>query len=259
MLKRIAFLLVLVPTAAYADKSFLDGEGGTVDCKDDPVVNVMGNDATYTLKGPCKVLNVAGNSNTFQVESLKTLNISGNSNQATLAAVDQINTSGNKNKVTYKGKPRVSNLGNGNTIAAGAGGGDSTAKPADKSKPAGKDKPADKGGSVPPAGQTGETYGGGTIDCAKTPSYTVAKTGDNALKFVGTCDKIVVSTGNNRLSIENVKTLRVDGGHNSADVGGVDAIITNGAMNSVTYKKGLSADKPKTSGSGAMNKVVQTK
>ncbi|MGE5186122.1 MAG: hypothetical protein ACM31C_28900 [Acidobacteriota bacterium] len=101
--------------------------------------------------------------------------------------------------------------------------------------------------------------GRGTIDCKKHPTYSVSGNGRQSLKFTGTCDKITVETGQNTLTIENVKTLQLDGGMNSVHVGGVDAIITNGGQNAVVYKKGLSGGKPKVSGGGARNVVTQQK
>ena len=64
---------------------------------------------------------------------------------------------------------------------------------------------------------------------------------------------------NFELQIDNVKTLMLNGGGNNVSIGSVDAIVLNGAENNVTYKKGLSAAKPKVSGGGADNKVVQIK
>src|SRR5262249_21732834 len=44
------------------------------------------------------------------------------------------------------------------------------------------------------------------IDCAKQPSQTI-NTGDNTLTYIGTCERIVINGGENRLTIENVKQL----------------------------------------------------
>jgi hypothetical protein len=238
----IGFLIALTPAVAHAGKVYNEGSGGTWDCKKDPAVIINANDGTYTFKGACTSISVNGNENKVRIESVDQLAVTGNENIVEADSASRIAATGNENKVTYrKGSPKVSNLGTDNKIGSG-GASKAADKPADTAKPE-----ADAGG------------GGSVIDCTKHPVQALATTGANAIKFVGTCTKITVSTGSNRLSIENVKTLQLDGGDNTVDIGGVDAIVMDGAANRVTYKKGLSGAKPKVSGSGALNNVVQVK
>jgi len=217
-----ALLLVCTPAIAMAGKTYNEGSGGNWDCGKDANVTININDASFTFTGACKNVSINGNNNTVNAESIASLALNGNDNT-----------------VNYgKTKPKVADNGNNNKVNQGAGGG---AKKADK--PAEPDE--DEAAAV--------------IDCKKHPTYSVDNNGKQSLKFSGTCTKITVKTGENNLDIENVKTLQLDGGKNNVNVGGVDSIVTNGAQNQVTYKKGISGAKPKVSGAGADNHVVQLK
>lgn len=220
MMRLVALLFVCAPAVAFAGKAYNEGSGGSWDCAKDANIAININDATFTFTGACKIA------------------INGNGNTVNTDAAVSITANGNNNTVTYgKTKPKIQDNGNGNAFNAGG---------AAKKK---ADKPAasDDGGDA------------GVIDCKKHPTYGVDTNGGLSLKFTGTCDKIEVSTGGNNIQIENVKSLVLNGGGNNVAVGGVDAIVTNGAENQVAYKKGLSGAKPKISGAGADNKVVQTK
>ena len=216
-----ALLLVCTPAIAFANKTYNEGSGGSWDCAKDANITININDATFTFTGACKAITLNGNGNTINADAIAT-----------------VTANGNNNTVNYgKTKPKVTDNGSGNKYNAGGGG-----KKADK--PAASD---DGGG------------GSAIIDCKKHPTYTVDHNGEQNLKFSGTCTKIEVKTGENNLDIENVKTLVLDGGKNNVNIGGVDAIVTNGAENQVTYKRGISGAKPKVSGGGADNHVVQLK
>jgi len=123
MIRLVALLLVCAPALASADKSYMDGKGGTWDCAKDPQVSIMANEGTYTIKGACKAINVQGNKNKIAVDSADQINVTGNDNMVAAVAVDQINASGNKNTVTYKkavadkGKTQVNSLGTDNKIS----------------------------------------------------------------------------------------------------------------------------------------------
>ncbi len=123
MLRLVALLLVCAPALASADKSYMDGKGGTWDCGKDPVVSIMANEGTYTLKGACKSINVMGNKNKVAVDSAAEINVNGNENMVAAVAVDAINANGNKNSVTYKkavadkGKTAVKNPGTDNKVS----------------------------------------------------------------------------------------------------------------------------------------------
>lgn len=240
-MSKLALVLALActPALAFAGKTYNEGSGGTWDCSKDATVTINIDNATFTFTGTCGTISVNGNSNTITVAGTKTIVLNGNSNTATLTAVQMIQANGNSNTVTYgkDAKPKVQSLGSDNKIGAGATGGGGGAKAA-------------------PAADAGDS---GVIDCAKHPTYGVDTNGGLSLKFVGKCNKIEVSTGGNNLQIESVKTLELNGGGNNVNVGAVDAVITNGAENKVTYKKGVSGAKPKVSGGGADNTVVQLK
>lgn len=237
----IGLLIALTPAVVHAGKVYNEGSGGTWDCKKDPAVVINVSDGTYTFKGACTSISVNGSENKVTLESVDQLAVNGNENTIEADSASRIAINGNENKVTYrKGSPKVSNLGTDNKIGGAAN--KAADKPTDKAKPE-----ADAGGDA------------SVIDCTKHPVQAVASTGANALKFIGTCTKITVSTGSNQLAIENVKTLLIDGGDNTVEIGGVDAIVLDGAANRVTYKKGLSGAKPKVSGSGALNHVTQVK
>lgn len=75
----------------------------------------------------------------------------------------------------------------------------------------------------------------GTIDCTKDPEVSI-HSGEGTFTFTGTCDKIAVNGGNNKLTIENVKKLAVVGAGNTIDIGGADKIAVTGSGNTVTYK-----------------------
>ena len=122
-MKRIALLLLsLAATPALADVTIIDNDQSiTVDCAKDKNVNIVGNDATVTLKGVCEKVLISGNDATVN-GSVKGAFISGNSNKLALEAVDGISVSGNDNTVSYKkpiAKKKVSvlNSGNGNKIS----------------------------------------------------------------------------------------------------------------------------------------------
>jgi len=236
----VGLLIALTPAVAHAGKTYNEGSGGTWDCKKDPAVTINVSDGTYVFKGACTSISVNGSTDRLTIESVDRLTINGNDNTIDADTASRITVNGNANKVTYKkGGPKISNLGSDNQIGSG-----------------GASKPADKVADKPAADAGGDAS---VIDCTKHPTQAVNSTGDNALKYVGTCTRITVTTGGNRLAIENVKTLEIVGGANTVEIGGVDAIVLDGAANTVTYKTGLSKAKPKISGSGAGNNVVQIK
>jgi hypothetical protein len=244
-MKRFVVLCsLLAAPAVHADKNYLSGKGGSWDCGKDPVVNINHGSGTFTFTGACKQINLNGGSTKLTVASADEINVSGGSNTVTIDEVGTLNVNGANNTVTWKkaksgSKPTISVNGVGNSVSQVGGGTDKT----DKTAPADKTKaPVDKN----------------TIDCAKKPTYSV-NTDENTLTFVGTCDRIDVNGGDNRLTIESVKTLALNGDNNKAAVVGVDSISMNGNDNRVSYKKGLSAAKPKISNPGNDNKAEQVK
>ena len=110
---------------------------------------------------------------------------------------------------------------------------------------AGADKTFTKG--------TGETW-----DCAKDAVVTI-KTAKGTYGFLGECKRISIAAGKNAVSIASVAKLVVGGSDNVVDVEQVDAITVTGVKNTVTWKKALTADKPKISAGSKTNHVTQAK
>jgi hypothetical protein len=97
-----------------------------------------------------------------------------------------------------------------------------------------------------------------TIDCAKDPDVAINH-GEGDYTFKGTCNKIHLQGGGNKLTIENVKTLTIVGASNTATVDGTDKISVTGANNTITYKKTIDAKKTAIAAIGANNKITQAK
>jgi hypothetical protein len=96
------------------------------------------------------------------------------------------------------------------------------------------------------------------IDCAKTPDVAIMH-GNGTHTFKGTCTKIAIQGGGNKLTIENVKELAITGAKNTATIDGVDKIAVTGSKNEVTYKKSVSGGKTAVAAIGANNSIKQAK
>jgi hypothetical protein len=115
-MKRVmALALLLLPISAAADKRYLDDQGGNWDCKTDPIVSILGNDATYVITGPCQQIAVQGNHNTVAIATVKALNVNGNSNTVTATTAGSVHVMGNENKVHAK-SDKISNMGDHNVV-----------------------------------------------------------------------------------------------------------------------------------------------
>lgn len=230
------------PGIAHADKAYNAGKGGTWDCKKDPVVHINSGSGSYTLKGSCKMVNLNAGNTKLTIESTENVSVSGSNNKLTIGAVDHINVVGSDNTVSYKssvrgGAPSVNNVGSNNVVSgppAAAGG---------NSKPEDDEAPADARGAQ---------------DCASAPT-AVINDSDGTYKFVGPCTKIVVNGSDNTVAIESVEKISVAGSTNTVTIGSADKISVLGSENKVSYRKGISAAKPKVSSLGSGNKVSQTK
>jgi hypothetical protein len=100
-MKRIAILLLTIaPAVASADKEL--AKGATWDCKKDPVVHIGNGKGTYTFKGACTSIAVAGGQNTLKIEAVDTLTVGGAKNKITVGTVDTIDVGGAGNKITWK-------------------------------------------------------------------------------------------------------------------------------------------------------------
>jgi hypothetical protein len=95
----IGLWIVVTPALAMADKTFNEGNGATVDCKQDPNVTINTNAGKYTFTGACKHVTVNGNKNALTIDTLDALNVNGNENKATGKTVKQLTVNGSKNAV----------------------------------------------------------------------------------------------------------------------------------------------------------------
>jgi hypothetical protein len=241
-----AIACIASSSIAHADKVFRVGKGATWDCNKDPVVSILHGDATYTLKGSCKSINLTGGNNTLTIESTGSINVTGAHNKIAIDTVDSINIVGSENTVTYKGAvhgeaPSVSRIGS-NNVVTGGGKAEGGSKPSGGGKSSGESS-ADSAGAQ---------------DCAKSPPAAI-DTGEGSYKFVGPCTRIVVNGGENTLVIESVKDLVVNGSTNTITVGSADRISLTGGENKLSYRKGISGPKPKVSSVGEHNTITQTR
>lgn len=119
---RLALIVLLIPTAARADKTY-DSAGGDVthDCDKDgnPVFNASGSKITIT--GKCKEIVFNGSSLTATIVSGEKISVNGSGNEVSIEAVGKLTVTGTSNKVTYQkgisGKPKVSTTGLGNKVS----------------------------------------------------------------------------------------------------------------------------------------------
>lgn len=225
------------PSIAFADKNYNQGSGGQWDCGKDPTVTVNVGDGTFKITGACKRVKLNGNGNKLAIEATERLDVNGNANTIDVKQADAITVAGNDNKVSYGNlNAKIKNPGRGNILVAASG----DSAPAPAAKP--KDKPAADDSRA--------------IDCSKTATFTIPE-GDGSYRFVGTCDKISVAGGENRLTIEAVKELVVAGADNTIDVGAVDRISAAGNDNKIRYKTSVSGGKTKVVSAGQHNTIEQ--
>jgi Protein of unknown function (DUF3060) len=113
---KLVALLVLVPSLAFADKSW-SGDHQTIlwDCKTDPVASIMGNQSSFILSGPCKNITVLGNQNRVHVDTADSVSVTGNNNNVIGDHVTNVAVAGHDNTVTAKGAT-ASNVGDRNTV-----------------------------------------------------------------------------------------------------------------------------------------------
>jgi hypothetical protein len=112
---KLVALLMLVPSFALADKTFLDNQGATWDCKDDPIASIQGNEGTFTFTGPCKKITVNGNKNTVHVATADRVTVNGNNNTVDATALVTVAVNGNDNTVHAKGA-KASGSGSRNSV-----------------------------------------------------------------------------------------------------------------------------------------------
>jgi Protein of unknown function (DUF3060) len=112
----VSALLLLVPSLALADKSWLgDHQSVTWDCKTDPIASISGNQSSFIFNGPCKKITVLGNQNRVHVDAADSVSVTGNGNNVIGSHVMTVGVTGNDNTVNAKGA-QVSNVGDRNTV-----------------------------------------------------------------------------------------------------------------------------------------------
>ena len=100
--------------------------------------------------------------------------------------------------------------------------------------------------------QTGVSYTvvtTATHDCAKGANISIDAS-DGTFKLTGTCERMLISGGNNRVTIEATKRIDINGANNVVEVDAVDVIRVNSSGNTINYKKGL-AEKRRMSSQSA--------
>jgi hypothetical protein len=103
--------------------------------------------------------------------------------------------------------------------------------------------------------ETGTT---GTWNCKDDPDvyFTISK---STYTVTGKCKSVDVTAGANKITIESVDRLIVDGQGNTITVGTVGEIEVNGDENAITWKKAKSGKAPTISGVGDKKKISQAK
>jgi hypothetical protein len=119
MRSAVLALLVLVPAAALADRSYSE-KSATHDCAKEPEVSVNVGGGTFTFTGACTKIAINGAGNTVKVESSVKLLVNGSKNTVDIDAADRIAVTGNDNTINYKrgvgGKPKVAAMGSNNKL-----------------------------------------------------------------------------------------------------------------------------------------------
>jgi len=122
MIKRLALLLVAVPTLAFAEVSYNEEKSATHDCAKDGEVSINSSNGDFTFTGTCERISVNGSMIKVAIEAAKKITINGSKNTVAVDAADRISVNGTSNAVTYKraikgAKPKISKTGIGNKVA----------------------------------------------------------------------------------------------------------------------------------------------
>ena len=96
-----------------------------------------------------------------------------------------------------------------------------------------------------------------THDCAKGPNVSI-DTSDGTFKLTGTCERVLISGGNNKVTIEATKRIDINGAKNVVEVDAVDVIRVNSSGNTINYKKGLTRKTPDVVAVGDNNSIIQS-
>lgn len=97
-----------------------------------------------------------------------------------------------------------------------------------------------------------------THDCDKGPNASIG-TNNSVLKLTGTCERILIKGGGNKITIGAAKRVDIDGGKNVVDIGAADIIRINGHGNTINFKKrGVTKKTQDVVSSGDNNTLNQT-
>ncbi|MBX3159990.1 MAG: DUF3060 domain-containing protein [Deltaproteobacteria bacterium] len=121
-MNKLVFLVLLAASPALADVRYVDNNKKVKhDCAKEPDTAILGNNIELTLEGVCNRVLVAGNSAKVQ-GTAKLVSIAGNKNTVDLDGAGELDVSGNFNTASWKqglekGKdPTVRNTGTNNKV-----------------------------------------------------------------------------------------------------------------------------------------------
>ena len=121
-MKRLALLVALVPSLAFAGTSYNSEKSVTHDCAKDPDVSVNVADGTFTFTGTCDKVSLNGSNLKVTIDKVNKLSVNGSTNTVDVNGVDKLSVNGSDNTVRYKSavtgkKPKISTLGTGNKVS----------------------------------------------------------------------------------------------------------------------------------------------
>ena len=95
-------------------------------------------------------------------------------------------------------------------------------------------------------------------DCDEGPNASVG-INNSVLKLTGTCERVLVKGGGNKITIGAAKRVDIDGGKNVVEIGAADIIRVNGHGNTINFKKrGVTKKTQDVASSGDNNTMNQT-
>ena len=97
---------------------------------------------------------------------------------------------------------------------------------------------------------------GATHDCARAPNASFDAS-NGTVAFTGTCERIRVIGGNNKITIAAAKAVEVTGGNNVVEVEATDNLKATGPGNTIRFRKGLTVSKPSIVTTGDNSPIVQ--
>jgi hypothetical protein len=96
-----------------------------------------------------------------------------------------------------------------------------------------------------------------THDCARAPNASLDTSG-GTIAFTGTCQRIRVKGGNNKITIAAAKAVVIDGANNVVEIDATDNVRARGAGNTIKFKRGLTVKRPAVVTTGDNSPIIQT-